>query len=480
MTILNQLKEALTEAMHQERHSVGGSIVGASLSGERLIVADGYANLNTRSRFEADTGWLLGSVTKILTTTMLMKFVERGEVDLDEPITRLLPEVEFAARSQLERMTVRSLVNHTNGIDADDFMPSAVRGRDASRFYVDRLPRLPTLFDPGACVHYSNPGFVLAARIVEKITDHPFEMAIHDEILAPAGMDSATAFQTQAILRSTAVGAFAHSSDGTLRAAPVFSLPESGAGAGSTLVVSAADMLTFGELHLRGGIAPNGRRILSNEHAELMRSSTFDLGLPQTPPIGLGWWLVPTGRTTAAWHGGGSPGGTSSFCILPEFDAAITSFATGPGSQRLNDKLQSVVIEALTGQAMVTPKHVTAHVLPDATGEYQSFQVRAKVRQDSSGIEVTDLFEAHDADHARTFQSYSGATDTSKTSRYSRVADGLYASAKSDNATIDGFFGRQGLLTPLAADSGRPAGLHRSLRFTPTVDGQSGCRPVAP
>src|SRR4029079_19119136 len=154
--------------------------------------------------------------------------------------------------------------------------------------------------------------------------------------------------------------------DGTLRTTGTFTLPESAVGAGATTIVTAADMLAFGRMHLHDGVAPNGTRILSAESAQAMRTVTFDLGIPQTPPMGLGWWLPPIAGTTAASHLGGSPGGISSFCILPERDAVVISVATGPGGLfgpggfSLHDVLHNAVIEELTGQKPTAPVDLSA------------------------------------------------------------------------------------------------------------------------
>ena len=198
------------------RFAVGGAVVGVAVGDEDVASAYGSANLNTGEPFTDDTGFLLGSVTKILVTTVLLRLVERGQVDLDAPVSRYVPEFALRNREAAEAITVRMLVNHTNGIDADTLWPSGVRGRDASKSYTEMLPDLDVLFEPGTCIHYSNPGFVLAGRVIEECTGLPFEVAVERELFTPAGMDRATLLQTQAFLHQTAVGAFADP-DGTLR-----------------------------------------------------------------------------------------------------------------------------------------------------------------------------------------------------------------------------------------------------------------------
>src|SRR5687767_9389940 len=91
-SIVSRLSATLERASEL---GVAGAIVGVAVGDEDLSIAHGIGNLNTNQLFAKDTGFLLGSVTKVLTTTVLMRLVERGEVDLDEPVKRYVPEFEL-------------------------------------------------------------------------------------------------------------------------------------------------------------------------------------------------------------------------------------------------------------------------------------------------------------------------------------------------------------------------------------------------
>jgi CubicO group peptidase (beta-lactamase class C family) len=361
------------------------------------------------------------------------------------------------------------LLNHTNGIDSDDLMPAAVRGRDATRSYVEQLAGFGCVFEPGTGVHYSNPGFVLAARIIESCTGLPYERAIQAELFDLCGMTDATAVQTQAFLRPTAIGAFSSDEPGKLRATSLFSLPESAAGAGATPIVTVDDMIAFGRMHLAGGLAPDGRRVLSEQLVAQMQTPSFDLGLPQAPPMGLGWWMEPIAGTTAAWHGGGSPGGASSFCIVPEYDAVIVTFVSGPNAL-FNDTLHTSVIEHLTGQQatpLFTP--VPASADPEIAGEYAAFHrsLSTSVHDGELLVRSTTPPYTADDDLDRIMAAYGSSTSTTNT--YAAVAPGLYIVKGADSGITAGFYGRTSLLADLPAAPGRPRGIHTGLRFIPKI-----------
>jgi hypothetical protein len=277
-------------------------------------------------------------------------------------------------------------------------------------------------------------------------------------------MTDATLVQTQALLRRTAVGAFADDGAG-LRATGMFTLPESGAGAGSTSIVTIADMVAFGRLHLNAGGG-----VLSSELVELMRAPSYDLGVAGTYPIGLGWWLAPISGTTAFWHAGGSPGGTSSFSLLPEYDAVIISFATGPGGPELNDLLHAAVIEELTGVTLESPlDYAPEPIDPALAGEYRSFQKHTFVEVNRDELVLTDHLVPCDDDHRATQEGYFGTSTPAPPVAYRSVASGQFAPDATDGvpASCHGLFGRRQLLAALPSAHGRPPGLQLGSRFTP-------------
>jgi CubicO group peptidase (beta-lactamase class C family) len=448
--------------------NVGGAVVAVSVGGEEVALVHGSANLNTNQPFTEDTGFLLGSVTKVLVTTALLRLVERGLVDLDAPAQRYIPEFTLSDRDAASRITVRMLLNHTNGIDAHTLCPWKVRGRDAGRSYTRYLPNLGVLFEPGACVTYSNPGFVLASRVIEEVTGLTFEQAMQTELFGPAGMRDATGTQTQAFLRRTAVGAYPNPETGGLRATPVFTLGEGLAGGGTTLIVSPQDMLAFGRMHLRGGVAPNGTRVLAEELVNAMRTTNFDLGIPQAPPVGLGWWKQPIAGTTVYQHGGGSPGGNSNFAIIPEHDAVIISFATGPGMSALNSALHYAVIEELTGRPVEpAPAFEPQPIDPSIAGTYRAFQDRVTVEVRGDELIMTHHFEPYD-DELREFFSQMWSAAAFPPVTYRSIGPGQFARAGTEPANYTGY-ARSGLLARLPATANRRAGLHTGVSYTPKV-----------
>src|SRR3954468_17528997 len=96
--------------------AVPGYLVGVYRAGEQHIVAHGVANSATGAPMRADTGFLYGSITKVMTTMLVLQQVEKGSVELGEPVVRCLPEFTLTTGETAGRIRVRHLLTHTSGI----------------------------------------------------------------------------------------------------------------------------------------------------------------------------------------------------------------------------------------------------------------------------------------------------------------------------------------------------------------------------
>src|SRR5262245_32600540 len=306
--------------------NIPGYLAGVYHDGAQTIVSHGVANVVTGAPMRDDTGFLFGSTTKVLTTTLVLQQVERGVLDLDERVVMYLPEFRLTTPGAAEEIRVRHLLSHTNGIDADLYLPD-VRGRDALRVFVEGLGQYcGALFRPGEYISYSNGGMIVAGRLLEVVTGMSYHDLLRREVYAPVGMDDACTAAEDAILRSTAVGHFPDPATNGVRRTDMFMLPDSWAPAGSTPIGTIGDLLAFARTYLAGGLSPSGNRVLSPESTARMQTMSHDMGTPNVPPIGFGWLLVPFGVTTVLSMSGASPGGVAVLVVVPEHDLAFVAF----------------------------------------------------------------------------------------------------------------------------------------------------------
>lgn len=438
-TVEAQIREQT--AAYCESDNVPGFVAGVYQAGEQVIVAHGTANVATGAPMLDDTGFLFGSVTKVLTTTLVLQQVERGLLDLDAPVVKYLPEFALTAPGAADKILVRHLVSHTNGIDADLFFPDA-KGRDALKTYVDGLASgCGTLFEPGGQLSYSNGGMIVAGRLLEVVTGLPFHDLLARDIYGPVGMKDSCTSAEQAILRGTAVGHFPDPETMAPRPTNMFTLPDTWGPAGGTPIGTIADLLTFGRTHLAGGVSPSGTRVLSAESTALMRQVSYDMDSPNTPPIGLGWVLYPFGDTTVLAMSGASPGGVSLLCVVPEHDLVFAAFGNTPGAIMLQDQILRWLLSEHLGveiPTLITELEQDVDLAP-YVGTYRSNQLRIDVSIVEGQLEERMTYEPADASQEQIFTEFVGGTTAAPPQRYVPIRPGLFAPADYPLEVFDGY-----------------------------------------
>jgi CubicO group peptidase (beta-lactamase class C family) len=412
-----------------EASKIPGYLAGVYHGGAQAIVAHGAANVVTGAPMRDDTGFLFGSVTKVLTTTLVLQQVERGVIDLDERVITYLPEFKLTTPAAAERIRVRHLLAHTNGIDADLFLVDA-RGRDALQVYLAALGRrCGALFGPDEYVSYSNGGMVVAGRLLEAVTGAPYHDLLKRELYAPVGMGDSCTSAAEAILRSTAVGHFPDPATGGARRTDMFMLPDTWGPAGATPIGTIRDLLTFARTQLAGGVSPSGKHVLSRELVARMQSVSHDMGTPNVPPIGMGWLLVPFGNTTVLSMSGASPGGVAVLVIVPEHDLAFAAFGNDPRAMALHDQLLLWLLRHHLRVEVpdLVPDTTPVDDLAPYAGTYRSNQLRVEVSIVDGQLEERVTYEPLDEEQARIFSGFSGGSFPFPPRRFAPLRKDLFA-----------------------------------------------------
>jgi CubicO group peptidase (beta-lactamase class C family) len=428
-------------AAYCESSKVPGYLAGVYHDGDQTIIAHGVANVVTGAPMYKDTGFLFGSITKFLTTTLVLQQVERGVIDFDERVITYLPEFKLATPGAAEKIRVRNLLTHTNGIDADLFLPNA-QGRDALKAFVEGLGQYcGVLFGPDEYVSYSNGGMIVAGRLLEVVTGMSYHDLLKREVYAPVGMNDACISAEEAILRSTAVGHFPDPATKGARRTDMFMLPETWAPAGSTPIGTIHDLLAFARTLLANGVSPSGKRILSGESIARMQSVSYDMKTPNVPPMGHGCVLMPFGKTTVLSLSGASPGGVAVLAIVPEYDFAFAAFGNDPRAMTLHDQLILWLVREHLHVAV--PDLIAAPTSVDDltpyTGTYRSNQMRVDVRIVDGQLEETMAYEPLDEVQERIFTHFSGATYPFPPRRFVSIRKDLFAPAGMPLQVFNGY-----------------------------------------
>lgn len=187
-----------------EPRGVNGA--GAAVWRRGEVVAERYAGeAQPGAPVDARTMFGLASVTKPVTAATVISLVEDGLISLDEAVQRFVPEFgsgpeptnpdfdpSFEAQRRL--VTIRQLLAHTSGLP-EDLAPGRLRYLDKNDLstMTDAMARLPLRSAPGAELLYSNAGFALLGRLVERITGNEFWSETRKRVLDPLGMNDTVA-----------------------------------------------------------------------------------------------------------------------------------------------------------------------------------------------------------------------------------------------------------------------------------------------
>ncbi len=139
---------------------------------------------------DADSIFLLASITKPVTVSALMYLVERGLVSLSDRVYEHLPEFEGEDRAG---MRVLHLLTHTSGMP--DMLPNNTALRQAhepQEVFVEHALKTPLLFPPGSDFRYQSKGTLLTAEIVERLTGQRLRDFLKTEFFEPLGMHRTT------------------------------------------------------------------------------------------------------------------------------------------------------------------------------------------------------------------------------------------------------------------------------------------------
>lgn len=134
----------------------------------------------------ADTIFLLASISKPMTSAAVMVLHDRGELRIEDPVRRFIPEFHEGSRAKI---TLRQLLTHTSGLPDQLPRNAELRKRHAPLGeFVERAIRTPLLFEPGTEYRYSSMGVLLASEIARRITKTRFRDFLANEVFLPLGM----------------------------------------------------------------------------------------------------------------------------------------------------------------------------------------------------------------------------------------------------------------------------------------------------
>jgi CubicO group peptidase (beta-lactamase class C family) len=358
------------------RHQVPGAQLALHREGHTVLAQTGEREHRGGDAVTADTAFPIGSITKAFTATLAAQLAADDDLDLDEPVSRQLPElgelrVAGGAPATGPALTPRHLLSHTGGLAAGPDS-AAIRAGSLRRYVTDHCRGQRLLFPPGTAFSYSNAGYVIVGRLIEVATGMSWAEAVEAILLRPLRIEAA--FVTEPPTgRSVASGHSVNRSVGRVR--PVRQALVGVEAPAGALAVSAADLVELALLHLAG----SGDLLPAGLAAELRAPA------PGADAFGLaaGWGLGLALFGEGVFGHDGNAFGTSCY-LRASTDgwvvALTTNSNTGAGLWRdLLDELPALGIDAgpsmATGFAVPTGDPISGSDLAAAAGHYRNGDV---------------------------------------------------------------------------------------------------------
>src|ERR1700722_13060182 len=173
----------------------------------------GFADVEAKKPIGEDNVFWIASMSKMFAGASIMMLVDEGKVSLDDPVTKYIPQldkwmvVEEKDKSHVllkapdRPVTIRHLLSHTSGLAGTSELQQ-VTGADSTPLKARALSSVtgPLQSQPGDKYAYGNQGMNIAARIVEIVSDMPYEKFLQKRFFDPLGMTETTFWPSEAQL----------------------------------------------------------------------------------------------------------------------------------------------------------------------------------------------------------------------------------------------------------------------------------------
>ncbi len=326
--------------------------------GKEYNFAHGLADIISRRPVDEDTTFSLYSVTKTFTATAIFQLQEKNKLEIDSPVASVIDDYPFA-----DDIRISHLLSHISGLPnpvplAWTHLPDEHAAFDYSGFTDGIIGKYANLrLDPERKYAYSNVGYLLLGKIIEKAAGEDYHTYVRKNILDKLKIprkdldfepenpeNKATGYQNRLTLSNLLLGLFMDKKKFTSRPAGKKWKPF------KPLFVNGPSY---------GGLMGNGRGIgiflrdmLSKKPILLTRSSVNHMLTPQKTASGkytgtsLGWFSGNFKENEYFCHAGGGGGFYSEIRIYPERNVTSAIFFNGSGmsDERILDRMDRRIL----------------------------------------------------------------------------------------------------------------------------------------
>lgn len=343
-TIPQDHGKMVDQYLGQQKDAGGFFLVGTA---GRITMTKGlgFAERSHQIPFDENTLYSIGSITKSFTATAIMLLMEKGLINVQDPISKYFYEIP----DDKKVITIHQLLTHSAGF------PGAI-GDDyeiiSKEDFQKRAWSTPLLFAPGLGYSYSNVGYSLLGMIIEKVSGQTYSEFLEKNIFQPAGMTTAGYTNARADYSKLAHGYFQDGGDwGTAKDKkwdgnePSWHLKANGG-----ILMTAKDLFQW-YLALRNNIIlkPATLKLQTTPHVKEGEQDSY---------YAYGYVVSPNGDVVQ--HNGGNRIFKADFRWYPKSDMVLISFSNDANTRlfRINDQVMDIW---MTGKM---PENISWNAVP--------------------------------------------------------------------------------------------------------------------
>ena len=312
-------------------HNVPGAFIALIKDNEVAYQQHfGYSDLKNMVQVNGETGFNIGSISKIFTAWGIMKLVEQGEIGLDSSANKYLKRWQFPESTyDVDQVTIRSLLSHTAGLsvhgyygwDKTEKLPTLVESLSGKP---KKYTRVELIAEPQTKFQYSGGGYSVLQLIIEEVTGDQFEHYMDTAVVSPMGMYNSSFEIDQRILAQSSLE---YNKRG--RQIPFEHFAEKAAAGFHT---TPDDMIKFILLNF-STLDQSQTKSTVISSTSLKEMLTVVPASEETVPYGLGYRKENTSNSW--WHGGANSGWWAIIGINPKHNFGLIVLTNSSSGQKI-------------------------------------------------------------------------------------------------------------------------------------------------
>ena len=268
-----------------------------------------------------ETIFRIGSTSKPIAAFVIMRLVDQGLLDLDTPISEILPDFQLSEPGAVDQITLRLLLSHQSGLPSAANYLGAREPGEFRRLIYEVLPQFPLLAPPEQLWSYSNPGIDLAAFVATTVTGESYAELAQRLLFDPLDLERTT---LDPLIAASYPMAQSHYMDDSGNLRVLHRIADNVLHYASGFAFSTAkDMARFAQLMLQGGIW-EGERLLSAASLAAMQGPEVTFPGLTVGGYGFALLMVEHQGIRRYIHPGRIDGYGHYWSYLPERKAAVT------------------------------------------------------------------------------------------------------------------------------------------------------------